>query len=195
MSTARHHRNRNCGVAPKPPTAAVYRDLLVKSQARAPTRDAVAPRRVRTARHEGFQSHRGSFGRHIHRQGFPVVDRQGANHGVAGTRTVTPIGDRADWRDETSGDVEANVLATACMRCNAPSFLWPSEYSYRLCADSFVQWGSCPCAPLKALPFASAGWDATRAIRVGRPLRALRSFVTCIKVTSPPKPFRRSPKR
>jgi hypothetical protein len=25
------------------------------------------------------------------------------------------------------------------MRCNAPSFLWPSEYSYRLCADSFVQ--------------------------------------------------------
>jgi len=68
-----------------------------------------------------------------------VVDRQRANHGVAGTRTVTPIGDRADWRDETSGDVEANVLATACMRCNAPSFLWPSEYSYRLCADSFVQ--------------------------------------------------------
>jgi len=36
-----------------------------------------------------------------------VVDRQRANHGVARTKTVTPIGDRADWRDETSGDVEA----------------------------------------------------------------------------------------
>ena len=52
----------------------------------------------------GFQSHRGPFGRHIHRRGFPVADVQRANHGVRRDwNSDADRTERADGRNEVSG--------------------------------------------------------------------------------------------